>query len=326
MRIKAFAFLFSALLCSTPPSSFAQLRAYNRLPQDVLNVKPPSSRVSGDPGQMQIVDRSCSAVPATEIRRRIVNIAVQEWAFFGLAVEDMTIASAARFGSGDSRGRRRFYRYNLEEASRVADSIAGYWAATSPDSSWILQRQNDNWNKYGSGTRWRDFWSAAFISWVACEGGLSEKYQFVRAIAHHTYIDQAIRARDGDDSESAYVAYDVGEAKINPGDLLCRGIRPEYRNLEQRRAEMGLGARTHCDIVVAVDEEAGQIKAIGGNVRASVRMKILPAKHTEGAYFAPVPYAGRQIFAHLKLKFDPIEANALEKSPTMRSSRTSRPW
>lgn len=318
MRINAFAFLFSVLLCSMPLSSFAQLRAYNRLPQDVLNVKPPSSRVSGDPGQMQIVDRSCSAMPATDIRRRIVNITVQEWAFFGMAVEDMTIASAAKLESRDSSGRRRFYRYNLEEASRVADSIAGYWAA-SPDSSWILQRQNDNWNEYGLGTRWRNFWSAAFISWVACESGLSEEDQFVRAIAHYTYIDQAIRARDGDDSESAYVAYDVGEAKINPGDLLCRGIRPEYRNLEQRRAQMGLGARTHCDIVVAVDEEASQIKAIGGNVRASVRMKILPATHTEGAYFAPVPYAGRQIFAHLKLKLDPIEVNALENSPTMQS-------
>jgi hypothetical protein len=82
---------------------------------------------------------------------------------------------------------------------------------------------------------------------------------------------------------------------------------------------MGLGARTHCDIVVAVDEEAGQIKAIGGNVRASVRMKILPATRTEGAYFAPVPYAGMQIFAHLKLKLDPIEVNALENSPTMQS-------
>lgn len=301
-----------------PLSSFAQLKPHDRLPQDVLNVKPPSSRVSGDPGKMQIVDKSCSAMPATDIRRRIVNIAVQEWAFFGLAVDDMTTASAAELESRDSSGRRRFYRSNPAEASRVADSIAGYWAA-SPDSSWILQRQNDNWNEYGSGARWRNFWSAAFISWVACESGLSEEDQFARAIAHHTYIDQAIRARDGDDSKSAYVAYDVGEAKINPGDLLCRGVRPEYRNLEQRRSQMGLGARTHCDIVVAVDEEASQIKVIGGNVRGSVRMKILPATHTEGAYFAPVPYAGRQIFAHLKLKFDLIEANALENSPTMQS-------
>ncbi len=267
---------------------------------------------------MQIIDRSCTSMPRDEIRRRMVDIAVQEWAYFGLSIMDMTSMSDAQLSPRDANGRRRFYRPGYDEAARVADSIAGYWSA-APDSSWILAKQNQNWQRDGLGARWRDFWSAAFISWVACESGLGELREFSRAIAHHTYIDQAIMARDGISSSAAYKAFDLGEAEINPGDLLCRGSRPAYRNLEQRRGHLGEGARTHCDIVVAVDEEAGEIKAIGGNVRASVRLKIFPAAAAAaaGENFAPLPYAGGQLFAHLQLQADPIEHNAMSNSPTL---------
>ena len=37
-----------------------------------------------------------------------------------------------------------------------------------------------------------------------CEGGLGTANQFRRAIAHHTYIDQAIRARDLGSAEAAF--------------------------------------------------------------------------------------------------------------------------
>jgi len=126
-------------------------------------------------------------------------------------------------------------------------------------------------------------------------------------------------ARDGISTNAAYIAFDVGEAEVNPGDLLCRGSRPEYGNLDQRRNHLGQGARTHCDIVVAVDKTAGQIKAIGGNVRASVRLKIFPAELKSNDYLVPLPYAGRQLFAHLQLQADPIEDNAISNSPTMRN-------
>ncbi|MDC1436010.1 DUF2272 domain-containing protein [Gammaproteobacteria bacterium] len=316
--------IFISCLLFLPASMqiFAQqLTAYERLPLEVLAVDPPSSRVSGDPGEMQIVNRSCNSLPRTELRRRMVDIAVQEWAYFGLSVEDMTNISESELSPRDANGRRRFYRPSYEEASRVADSIAGYWSA-APDSSWILAKQNQNWQRDGLGARWRDFWSAAFVSWVACESGMGEMGEFSRAIAHHTYIDQAILSRDGIIDNSAYIAFDVGEAEINPGDLLCRGSRPEYRNLEQRREHLGEGARTHCDIVVAVDESVGEIKAIGGNVRASVRLKIFPGATEEGDYFAPLPYAGRQLFAHLQLQADPIEGNAMNNSPTIKNLDT----
>ncbi|MDG2174843.1 MAG: DUF2272 domain-containing protein [Gammaproteobacteria bacterium] len=272
-----------------------------RLPLDVLDVTPPGERVSGMPGQMQIVNRSCRQSPGNEVRQRIVDIAVQEWAFFGSSVIDMTSQDELERNNGQ---RPRFWRSNWQseaEASRLADDVAGYWAA-APDSSWIVNKQNQRWKDLGITARWRDFWSAAYISWVMCEAGLGKPEQFQRAIAHHSYIDQAIRARDGVEPEAAYVAYDVGEAEILPGDMLCRGSRPEYRNLEQRRGQMGQGARTHCDVVIELDTANNQMKVIGGNVRGSVRMKLLPGEQVSSGHFMPVPYGGRQIFLHLKMR------------------------
>src|SRR5213593_3723019 len=101
--------------------------------------------------------------------------------------------------------------------------------------------------------------------------------KFQRAIAHHVYIDQAIRARDGGAPQTAFTAYDPGEAEIEPGDLVCTSRRPAYRNLAERRRQMGVGARTHCDVVIKVDEPGQRIFAIGGNVRRSVVMELLPA-------------------------------------------------
>ena len=106
--------------------------------------------------------------------------------------------------------------------------------------------------------------------------------QFQRAIAHHAYIDQAIRARDGRVPQAAFAAYDMGEAPIAPGDLLCSARRPVYRAIADRRRQMGNGARTHCDIVVKVDEARERILVIGGNVRGVVALKLLKAQRPTG--------------------------------------------
>jgi hypothetical protein len=285
--------------------------AFERLPRENLDVMPPSERVRGEPGEMQVIDRSCRQFPLTEVRQRIVDIATQEWVWFGSSVIDMTSQEELDRNNGHLP---RFWRgdwMNEEEAFRLADDVAGYWAA-APDSSWIVNKQNQRWQQLGITARWRDFWSAAFISWIMCESGLGEPAQFQRAIAHHTYIDQAIRARDGLEPAAAYTAYDIGETEILPGDMLCRGSRPEYRNLEERRAHMGQGARTHCDIVVELDTANSRIKVIGGNVRGSVRMKLLPAAVGEDAFMVPLPYGDRRIFSHLKLAAIPGDHGPLQ--------------
>ena len=299
----------------------AQQIHLDRLAPDQLEVAPPAVRVTGAPGRMQVVERECRMLPEADLRRRIVDIAVQEWGFFGFTVLDQTYIQ----DSQQRRSRRRLPRswLDIAESARVADSIAGYWAVTD-DGAWILDRQNDLWKgPYGVGVRWRDPWSAAFISWVMCEGGLGEEDLFRRHIAHYVYIDQAIEARYDESPDAAYVAYDVGERPIEPGDLLCSARRSAYRTIAERRRNIGRGVRSHCDIAVKVDAPSDRVLVIGGNVRGSVRLKVFAAEFGEYRDGAPsvrsVGGAGRTIFAHLKLRADPIEADALDSSPTVKA-------
>ncbi|MCH7660350.1 MAG: DUF2272 domain-containing protein [Euryarchaeota archaeon] len=206
----------------------------------------------------------------------------------------------------------------------VAATIAGYWSAT-PDAARILNGQNRAWNgPGGDAVNWLQPWSAAFISWVMCEAGLGDANQFERDVSHRVYVDQAIRARDGGAPQAAFVAYDAGEVQIEPGDLLCnaRGQAP-YRNLADRREERGRFAPTHCDVVVKVDAIGQRILVIGGNVEQSVSLTILPAVQEDGQHLRPVDQTmidgARTVFAHLKLRADPVEANVLDNSPTIQA-------
>jgi hypothetical protein len=306
--------------------TLAQQSAFPRLSPEVLDVTPPSARVSGTPGELTIQSRACRDVPGTAPRRRIVDIAIQEWAFFGFPVLDRTTgnrflppAMAPSAGDGSGRGYASTRRGSTSpaEAARVATSIAGYWAAT-PDGAWVVTDQNRAWSgPRGIGARWVAPWSAAFISWVMCEAGLGEADRFRRGVAHWVYIDQAIRARDGRSAESAYIAYDIGEQPVEPGDMLCTSRRPEYRNLAERRRQLGQGARSHCDIVVTVDERTQRILAIGGNVLRSVSLKVLPGGRGPEGDVRPRVAPGVPLFAHLKLRGDPIELDALLHSPTL---------
>jgi hypothetical protein len=258
-------------------------------------------------------------LPTANVRRRIIDVAAQEWGFFGFQVVDqLTVAeNEQEDDDGPPRPPQRRRRDPVEGA-RVAATIAGYWASTA-SGSWIVSRQNAEWTEEGTGARWQYPWSAAFISWVMCEGGLGSATQFQRAVAHHSYIDQAIRARDGGAPAAAYVAYDKGEAAVEPGDLLCSARRPAYRTLAERRRQAGQGARTHCDVVVKVEVDAGRILAIGGNVRGVVALKLLPGTRVQNGL------RSRLGFAHLKLRAPAIELAALDSSPTMRALDRSIP-
>lgn len=291
---------------------------FARLSLEELEVMPPSGRVVGPPGRMRVTERLCQSVTDGNLRRRIVDVAVQEWGFFGFGVVDQT--NLVDEEPRRRRPRRRTSWLGPEESARVADTIAGYWAITS-DGAWILDRQNAIWKgPEGVAARWRDPWSAAFISWVMCESGLYDDAKFQRAIAHHTYIDQAIRARDDLTSEAAFVAHNVGEHTIEPGDLLCAARRPNYRRLEERLETIGTGIRSHCDIVVQLDANKDRILVIGGNVRGAVSLKIHPAVFADdGVSVESVGRGRRSIFAHLKLRAEPIGSEALADSPTVRA-------
>ena len=187
-----------------------------------------------------------------------------------------------------------------DEAQRVASTIAGYWSST-PDSAWILETQNASWQSNGPGSPWRNPWSAAFISWVMCESGLGDNKRFQRAIAHHSYIDQRF-------SPARKLRLNPLTAPLIPASRLfypaicSAGQSPVPSQYRERREQLGMGARSHCDIVVAIEEQKRRILLIGGNVRSWIRLKILPGQFNENGLFEPEPYNNRRIFAHLQLQ------------------------
>jgi hypothetical protein len=309
----------AAMAAFAPSPALAQQTYLQRLSPEVFDVVPPSARVRGNPGQMSVQRGECRSLPTADTRRRIVDVAVQEWAYFGFSLVEPE-AGEDDFEPNDPG----FSRLSPADSARVASSIAGYWAAT-PQGAGVVSSQNKAWTGPGGlGARWVAPWSAAFVSWVMCEGGLGISTQFQRAIAHHVYIDQAIRARDGSAPGAAFVAYDPGEAAVEPGDLICTSRRPAYRSLAERRRQMGEGARSHCDVVVKVDEANQRIFAIGGNVRRAVSMKVLPAVRARGKQMRPAdrsanPARPRPFFAHLKLRAGSIEANAFDNTPTLKA-------
>src|SRR5690606_35558318 len=228
---------------------------------------------TGEPGAMRITAGATRRTSdSVGLRERILAIAIQEWAHLRLNGVDETAMVEDDANARRRRGPRRFVWLAPAVSARVAASIAGYWAATR-DGAWILERQNADWQgPEGVGARWRDPWSAAFISWVMCESGLGSQERFRRHIAHHAYIDQAIEARDDLDSAAAFVAHDVGELVLEPGDMVCRARRGAYRSIAERRRNLGDGVRSHCDIVVEIDAERDRILAIGGNVQGKVSL------------------------------------------------------
>jgi hypothetical protein len=310
------------LLLIAPLSANAQPAPLERLPVAVLDMTPPSDRVTGAPGQIRVSQTGCRSVSADGLRERIVDLAIQEWGYFGFTVIDETAVGFQNRRRGPGERRRR--GVDPSESERVAQSIAGYWSVTT-DGAWIIERQNRIWQATGVGRRWRDPWSAAFISWVMCEAGLAETSQFKRHIAHYAYIDQAIEARDGAAPSAAFTAYEVGEKPVEPGDMLCRARRGLYRTLAERRADLGIGVRSHCDVVVKLEPENDRVLVIGGNVRGSVRLKFLPtfaAADADPGYYDRVGRGDRVVFAHLKLSSPAIDDDAFETSPTLEALRS----
>lgn len=323
--MKTLSFLLTLILLAGAPFSVAAQPVPERLPRSSFDVTPPGDRVQGSLSRMRVVDRTCREAPisSSELRRRIVDIAVQEWAFFGFPVLDRL--NGARLLPGAALGAeqvlfenttRRAPTPGAREGERVAASIAGYWAVT-PEGPGIVAEQARRWSARGAGTRWNAPWSAAFISWVMCEAGLGTQDQFRRAIAHWTYVDQAILARDGEAPEAGYEAYEIGERAVEPGDLLCTSRRPRYGSLAERRRQMGQGASSHCDVVVEVDADQERILAIGGNVLRSVSLKVLPAEVAPDGSVHARRTSSAPLYAHLKLRAEPLERWALRESAVL---------
>ena len=108
-------------------------------------------------------------------------------------------------------------------------------------------------------------WSAAFISFVVNKA----EYQGFRASASHArYIHDSIVRRFQGDATSPFWGFRLPEHPPRLGDLVCLW-REERLTFDQAAREIGF--RSHCDVIVEVRDSF--VRAIGGNVRNSVRMK-----------------------------------------------------
>jgi len=72
-----------------------------------------------------------------------------------------------------------------------------------------------------------------------------------------------------------------------------------------------------------MDEQGSRLLVIGGNVVQSVSLTILPLRRDNEGYAKPVDESvidgARTVFAHLKLRADKVESNALDNSPTVKA-------
>jgi hypothetical protein len=218
----------------------------------------------------------CAAPPSSDQRQRLVDLATQEWARFGYPLSQRADAPSLRQAFPELR-RAKPPPYG-ERDPLMLETIGGYWAALSGVASgdvadaggYEIANANELWAlaaaEYRANPGWRTPWSAAFISWVMCEGGVSD---FRRSWAHRDYVDASIAATQG-----ATHPYHAAEPDRAPsvGDLLCSS-RADYRtDLTARREDAAPEASMHCDLVVAINIPARLILAIGGNVDNAVSL------------------------------------------------------
>ena len=133
-------------------------------------------------------------------------------------------------------------------------------------------------------------WSAAFISYVIRQSGVSEN-GFRFANAHRAYIYDAFTVSAAEpknnESEGIYRACPLSTTRPRVGDLICQHREPALADAsdeairERIRAELDGSAdmrtvrRTHCEVVAHVDARARKVYTIGGNVNQSVTARKL---------------------------------------------------
>jgi hypothetical protein len=125
------------------------------------------------------------------------------------------------------------------------------------------------WQALGMDLDGRDrdqFWSAAFISFIARRAG-PEYSGFKFAAAHARYIHDAITKRESA-TAAPFWGFRLHEHRVGLGDLVC-----QWRETEQTYdgAKASNAFFSHCDVVVEVTP--GSVRGLGGNVSHSVGFK-----------------------------------------------------
>lgn len=141
-----------------------------------------------------------------------------------------------------------------ETASTMYDRLVAYWKSVG----WAESR----WTPSSVA------WSAAFISYVMRLAGAGSNFKY--SSSHSTYIRDAVKNRKTN-NENPFKAYRLNEKKVEVGDLVC------YARQEGINYDTTSSYKSHCDIVVAADNQ--EAKVVGGNVSNSVSKKTVKLKN-----------------------------------------------
>ena len=180
---------------------------------------------------------------------RIAAVAWREWTKFG--------RSTVVYG-GQHSANGYINRTGMNERSEpLASRVSEYWGACG----------RPEWNGRTSSKPW----SAAFVSWVMANAGVSQR-DFPANGRHGGYL-AALYERQRSGGFTLHAPQDYAP---KAGDLVCAGTAgASWRNADARTAKKRIDSTAaHCDVVV--DVRGGYVHAVGGNVKNSVTMSLYP--------------------------------------------------
>lgn len=181
-------------------------------------------------------------------------------------------------GANDDKQAAALLRMDIGELLRAADAVA------DPDTREVLREAALRAAVTDTP------WSAAFISYVVREAGVSSD-AFHFSNAHRTYIYDAFATSaaelTGNAGERLYRACSLATTTPRVGDLICfqrepslagasdKAVRERIRAELEGRPEARTVRRTHCDVVAHIDAPARKLYSIGGNLLQGVTAKKL---------------------------------------------------
>jgi len=173
------------------------------------------------------------------VRERMVVLARQEWTLFGqpVVVRDPNGIARLEFGGAATH----------EAQPAMLPRVLMYWYSVTRLP--IVNYQGE-----------LQPWSAAFISWLAKNAGLTPE-DFPPTVLHWDYIARFLEGSNN----ARFVAHDPRVYTPKVGDLVCLSRSGAVTAF----AELRRGPY-HCDLVVSAEPDA--IEVIGGNVGDAVSL------------------------------------------------------
>lgn len=120
----------------------------------------------------------------------------------------------------------------------------------------------------------QDSWSAAFISFIVTQAGITDNAVFSHSVRHVDFIAKAILNKEGRVFSNPFWGYRITDYAPQVGDIVGRSHQVNYGNVVDRSNRHVRRASSHSDVVVEVNE--GHIIVVGGNLE-------LDAVHTSNA-------------------------------------------